>query len=221
MSHTLPSQSSKYAYAPLSPFIVAVGNPDLKADEIYSYEVGYLGEYLDKRLRLDGSLYYMYIRNRTELTTTPGLPVVISYSNANRVIARGVELEAKYMLGSQSFAYANLTRESVTDIAGVREMTETTPNEKVNVGAQAFLGRGFTGTLNAGYKDAYVAKSTLTGTYGRIPDFWRLDARLAYRPRPAYEIFVAGNNLIQARHMEYIDGLAVPRVLYAGFSAKF
>jgi outer membrane receptor protein involved in Fe transport len=84
----------------------------------------------------------------------------------------------------------------------------------------AALKYGVSAAFNLGYKDNYTAVP-FSGTAVNIPSFWRLDARLGYRPHDWVELFVAGKNLLDPRHAEFADSLEVPRTYYGGLSVSF
>jgi hypothetical protein len=50
---------------------------------------------------------------------------------------------------------------------------------------------------------------------------FRLDARVAWTPCPGWELFVAGQNLLQPYTVEYADGAANPRVVRGGVSVRY
>ena len=84
----------------------------------------------------------------------------------------------------------------------------------------AELGGGTQPSGLIGYKNDYHTVST-RGTTLDAPRSFRLDARLAWTPRPGWELFVAGSNLLQPYTVEYADGSANPRVVRGGLSARF
>ncbi|MFA6004766.1 MAG: TonB-dependent receptor [Elusimicrobiota bacterium] len=219
---TIPSPVKKYGDDQLSPTTRLVSNPDMIPDRLSSYDLAYIGEWFNRRLATEADLYYMVIKDRTVVKNTiVGPAVQIKSDNSDRAIARGAELKLRYDLAKGANLYANYTREVITDIVGNRECTASTPVNKFNLGGRARLGPGWSAAVNAGYKDGYLTKSTVTGIYQDQPAYWRLDAGLAYSPRPELEFFFNGQNLLIPKHREFNDAVMAPRAFYGGATLKF
>jgi iron complex outermembrane receptor protein len=78
---------------------------------------------------------------------------------------------------------------------------EDFPDRHFNVRSLLNLSRNIQLDLMAYYMDEMSAG-------GHIPDFWRVDVRLAWKPREHLEFELIGQNLFEDRHPEYW-GLAV------------
>ncbi len=203
---------------------VILGSRTLKASPLTDYEAGWTGRFLDRTVETDLTGYYMYIQDHLNLdaTTVPaGYFDALAYDNTNTVQLRGLEASVKWHFAPGSSAYANLTRETVTDQDAHSLYIATTPKHKVNFGADALLGAGVRASFNAGWKDAYLADSNTGTAQDVIPAFWRFDARLGWSPRAGLELFVSGQNLFAPSRREYIDGLAVPRTVYGGATVRY
>lgn len=208
------------------PYVQVNGDSRLGTERLYSYEAAYSGTFLDKKLAAEAGFFYMDIRNISasivqSFVFFPFPLQTRTYAQVDRAAARGAEVKLNYKLGRRSSFYANYTREHITDQSGQEFVLKTTPAHKANLGGVVALGRGFTLSANAGYKDGYVAVSDSRFVSTVIPAYWRLDARLAYSPGKNMEIFVTGNNLAMSRHSEFIDTLEIPRTVYGGMSVNF
>jgi outer membrane receptor protein involved in Fe transport len=235
MAHTNPGFTDSYPnYVAASmdgvgPTAQVLPNPYLKSYELQNYETGYRGFWLDQRLETGVSLYYMKIRDHVNIEdmqkegriSAAAPPEFFQYDNSNYLIGRGVELEAKADLGAGRSAYANWSHEIVTDRDGHSVYIRTTPSHIVNLGLLAPLPGEVTAAVNAGYKDGYLADSITGSNQVDIRPFWRLDARLSWRPLPGAELFVGGHNLLSPRTVEFVDGLTVPRRWYGGVRVRF
>jgi outer membrane receptor protein involved in Fe transport len=153
----------------------------------------------------------------------PSFPAVQSVDNRNAALARGAELSADYALAPGRALFANYTFEDITDAKGPdafgNDPARSTPRHKFNVGGRAALARGVTFSTILGYKDDYHTVSS-RGTSLDSSRSFRLDARLAWTPRPGWELFVAGQNLLQPYTVEYADGSANPRTVRGGLSVR-
>jgi iron complex outermembrane receptor protein len=219
---TLVGQRSDYL---LSPGVKIVGNPGEEPERAASYELGWNGRFLDGALRPSAAVYLMSIRSQYfNYVAAPGIPALISSDNRQASHYRGAELSVEYALARDRALFANYTWEKISDDKGVdalgQDRSRSTPTHMFNVGGRAGLSGGFTASAVLGYKDDYHITSS-RGTALDAPRSFRLDARLAWSPRRGWEVFVAGSNLLQPYTVEYADGTADPRLVRAGFSAKF
>ncbi|HAM35185.1 MAG TPA: hypothetical protein DEB40_12935 [Elusimicrobia bacterium] len=220
---TLPAFFRKSANFQPSAGVKVEGNSGLKPQKIRSTEIGLFSELLDRRLEGQVNLYYMSVFDMENTIVThlpPPPPMVFSYDNANAAIARGLEAALKLHLRGKGSVSANYTREQITDAKGSAAVFRATPRHKFNLGGQALLGRGFSFSFNAGYKDGYLAYSDSRSQSLDIPAYWRLDARLSYVYKEL-ELFVSGQNLLKQTHREFADGLGVPQSIFGGCSCRF
>ena len=228
VAHTVHDLYPLFADSNLSPTTLSLGNSDLIPYKVTSYETGYRGEYMDRHLEFDSSLYYTEIDNfhiqLPQSITFDPLLITLVFENYDDSIARGVENEIKYHFSASRWVYANYTYEDVTDKAGDLGLrAKNTPDHKANFGGAADLGRGFSGSVDFGYKDAYFITSEVRQISLAVPAYWRMDARLAYA-LPWYkdaQLYIAGQNLLESQHVEFPDGLAVPRTYQGGVTVKF
>lgn len=204
----------------------AYGNPStLSPSPLTDYEAGWIGRFLDRALEAQFTGYYMYIQDHVNLDAadvTNGTSVTaLTYDNTNTVELRGMEASLKWRFAPGRSVYANYTRETVTDQDHHSLYINTTPKNKVNLGFDVALPQHLRLSANAGYKDAYLADSNTGTSQDVIPAYWRMDARLGWRPVPKLELFVAGQNLLAATRREYIDGLVVPRMIEGGLTLRY
>jgi iron complex outermembrane receptor protein len=223
---TIPTLMHQHADYALSPTVTYVGNPGFGPEKIASWETGWNGRFLDGALKSSVSLYYMTISDYGLLSAQPsGGGILLMSTNGDRAFARGAELSADYALGRGRAVFANYTYERITNDAGSSptryDPTRSTPRHKANVGARAALPKGFTASAILGYKDTYLINSDSRGTSAQIPRHFRLDARLAWSPRQDWEVFVAGQELLQRSFSEYVDGTASPRAVRGGVKVRF
>lgn len=230
MAHTNPGFADAYAnYQPDPGVIYLIPNPFLKSYELQNYELGWRGSFLDERLTLGSSLYYMKIRDHVNIENlnhqagdfSGNPPIVLQYDNSNYLIGRGMEWEARLALAPGRSAYANYSLETVSDRDAHTIYIKTTPKHIVNLGFVAALGGGFTLSSNAQWKDGYLADSISGDNQVWIDPFWRLDARLSYEPTRWLELYVSGLDLLAPRRVEFVDGLTVPRRWYGGARVRF
>jgi outer membrane receptor protein involved in Fe transport len=172
--------------------------------------LGYRGAY--SRLQTEANLFYMNVNNEQATVVQSESPRVTTFGNIDSSVARGTELKVNYHFKAHDYLYANYTYERISDSLDDPATEETTPRDKVNFGGSTALGHGIVASANAGYKDTSRFSST------SAPAYLRVDARLAYEDGRGVTLFVAGQNLLDPNHIEYSDGLNIPRTYQAGIS---
>jgi iron complex outermembrane receptor protein len=224
---TIPSLWESRVDRQSAQVVVMEGNPDLEPQKLSSYEVGYLGDYLKKRLRVETNFFYMKIDDlSTSFTKEPAnffvfppTPNVFSFDNRNDATAKGAELKLAYRFAPGRLVHANYTMEHIEDELGDIRINDGTPAHKVNLGTMAVLAGRFSVNIQAGYKSTYRITTTSDPTNPlTAPPYWRVDARLGYYPMKHVEIFVVGKNLASPYHREFADSLKIPKTYYGGVS---
>ncbi|MCM2304027.1 MAG: TonB-dependent receptor [Elusimicrobia bacterium] len=224
---TMPPLFNKYGNYRLSAPLSLSGNAELSPQQLSSWEAGWRHRALEGALKSELSIYYMEIRDRNfAFIRTPGAPSVVSYDNRNRAAAWGAELSEEYAFAAGRAVFANYTLERIRDAKGPTDVFRTdlrtgTPVHKVNVGGRAQLGRGFGVSALLGYKDAYDANSSTRGTRMAVKRSFRLDARATWSPRPDWELFLSGMDLLQPYRVEWADGTVLPRRFEGGVTKRF
>lgn len=79
-------------------FVSTLDYPSYDPEENWSYETGFKGWALDKRLRYSVAAYFMKVDNmQVQMQPAPG---VVYTASAAKATSKGVELDADYLLGS-------------------------------------------------------------------------------------------------------------------------
>ncbi len=223
LSHALapaqPTAFKLHANNQTSATTALVGNPASTAEKLTNYEVGYIGDFLDRHLRAEANVYYQRNRDLATLITlrTIGGVTYHAFATNDETISRGVESKLSYEWSRARSVYANYTFESVTSWQSPAAEQKGTPSHKFNFGGTTGLGGGFSASANVGWKDGYDGPSP---TFLAVHPYWRLDARLSYKRGPV-EVFAAGQNLTRPVHQVEFTGLDVPRTIYGGCSLSF
>lgn len=223
---TLPNLYEKNVNHQPSSFGRIVGNPDLEPEKLQSYEISYLGQFLQGKMQLESSVFYMEITDvsASESFANPDAPppFLVTFNNSNQATAAGLEGKLRYRFSRQHSVYANYTYEVFSDDLDDIIVVDATPRHKINLGGIATLGR-ISLSANGGYKSRYktIPANRSAAFIRTIPDHFRLDLRLAYQPSASLEFAIAAKNLLTPRRIEFsdFDQLETPRTLYA--SARF
>lgn len=224
LAPTIPTFYDRAANQLASKTVLLVGNPNYAPQRLRLYEAGYQASLLENHLLIENNLYYMTIAHLSETVVKSYVfPLLtLTFDNANSAIARGDELKATYRWSARRSVYANYARETISDAKGSVNVKRGTPVNKVNLGGTTDLGFGFSVSANAGWKDGHTLTSQATNQTLDFGGYWRVDARLAYAiPGRDAEVYVAGQNLLVPAHLEFPEGLSVPRTYMAGISVRF
>jgi outer membrane receptor protein involved in Fe transport len=154
------------------------GNPDLENERLLTYEVGYKGSLLNKKLYFDVELFINDIDKIRNTTTV--LPA--TFRNDNKAEVYGVETALDYRPYKWLSAYFNYTALRVDDKLQIYD--EQNPRHKVNLSFRLFWERKFP----PDYFDAkwsYVGSlatidpNTLPLVKTKVPNYFKLDIKLA------------------------------------------
>jgi iron complex outermembrane receptor protein len=188
------------------------GNPNLQSETLIGYESGYRAQ-LAKRLAIDLAVY----RNRYNnlRTNEPGNPFVdaggpqpwiilpITFGNLASGSTHGVEVDANLTVrpwwslnGYYSHFQAVIHQAAASrDERVVKLLEGQVPRNTWNMNSTWRLPRRWEFSQSL-YQ---VGKQP----YGNIAAYYRWDARLAWRASEQIELSLNGQNLLDARHIEY------------------
>ena len=168
--------SSALAPLPTGPYvfpILATGSPDLDAETMNAFEVGYTGTFA-RRVTVTVSAYYNVSKNRiffvpvdfySPSSPPPGwplppsvldqiaLPRTFSYRNLGRIVDRGVEVSFDTKITRNLTAFANYSWQAdpeVSDQGSTAIPVNLPARNRVNVGLSANVG-AFFGSLSVNY----------------------------------------------------------------------
>ncbi|MDP3544012.1 MAG: TonB-dependent receptor [Elusimicrobiota bacterium] len=223
-ANTKPQILHRYAdFFANSGAVHIAGNRNLTPSPLTNYELGWRGLLLERALTLELTGFYTEIRDHINLDAAngPGFFRNYTYDNTNTVILRGLEAAVRWRVGPGRSLYSNYTQETVADQDAHDVYVKTTPRHKVNLGFDWALPLNLRASMNAGWKDAYLADSTSGPAQNHVHAFWRVDARLGWSPSSWLELFMAGQNLERPYRREYVDGLLVPRRIQGGATVRF
>ena len=98
------------------------------------------------------------------------------------------------------------------------------PQQEFNARATVQLPHDVEFTISAYYVDQLAALDANTGN--GVPDYTRVDTRLAWKPMDYLELSLVGQNLLDNEHQEssaflYQNNSQVPRSVYGNVTLKF
>ncbi|NBO18891.1 MAG: TonB-dependent receptor [Proteobacteria bacterium] len=214
-------------------FIQSAGNHNLSAEKQNSYETGYRVQAL-KNLSFDATAFYSLFGKL--VTNQLGSPVAYTFPgggiapytiipvtpiNANSSHSHGVELAARWEPTNFwkldfTYSYLDIKRQR-RDQPGF-SVSNSSPPQQAGVRSTLLLPNNVELSNNVYYVDELKNQ--------RIPDYVRVDARVAWSPMPGLELSVVGQNLFDSEHPEFTGFVyqaraQVPRSVYGNVTWKF
>jgi iron complex outermembrane receptor protein len=196
------------------PAVVTVfGNPAFKPESLLAYELGYRLQ-AARRFSVDIATYFNSYHHLVTLepdnpffATDPQpahLVIPLTFGNQQHGTAMGGEISSNLnltahwrLIPSYSFLNLDLHNDPTShDSTGLTGQTHS-PRHQYQIRSNLDLSRRFQFDAAAYYTAALPGLS--------IAAYTRLDARLGYRPRPDFEISLAGQNLQGGKHQELIS----------------
>lgn len=205
------------------------GNPDLKAEKLNAYELGYRIQ-PHERFFVDVSTFFNSYTRLIVTSAAPamsGPPVIFQYDtfqNAMSGEVYGVEVNPTWnvsdiwkITGSYSFLEMNLHSSAVSAL-GKPEAIETN-NPQHQFGLRSYL----TLPLNLAFDSSIYYVGALENQ--NVPDYLRLDLRVGWQPSRSLEVSIGMQNLLDAHHPEFTSfttqATEVERSYYAKLTWRF
>ena len=209
----IPSDAGGFGVVQIS------GNPDLKAENVLDYELGYRNQ-LNRRMSFDVSTFFS---NYTDLRTTePGAPFVATnpthlvvpemWGNLARAHNFGAELSGSWDVTSRWRLNAGFSVLSmnITPDASSRDTTVAltggySPKHQAQLRSSVRLSRRLEWDTSAYFVGAL--------SNGPVPAYTRLDTRLGWTMGESISFSVSGQNLLSPYHLEFLNGTLVQPTL--------
>jgi iron complex outermembrane recepter protein len=214
---------------PFPPFnlpnaITTTGNPNLRSEEVISYEAGYRTTF-SKSVSLDVTGFYNDYRDlRYGIPGTPtfngfSLVTPLLFTNALKGETYGVEIATVWQMldwwrwdVNYSWLHTNIQERSILQ-------NSISPQQRVSL-------RGALSpwdTIDMDFWFRYVDTNTAVGEFGTtyVKPYVTLDLRLAYRPHKNVELSLVGQNLLADSHLEYVnENQTLPTAIDRGMYGK-
>jgi iron complex outermembrane receptor protein len=218
---------------PISPFLN--GSRQFQAEVQLSYELGYRFAFSDKA-SIDLTAFYSdydKLRGSTrgapvlETSPQPHIDIPLMLNNQTRASTHGFEAVAMWQMTdwlrwdlNYSFLKTAFDEPITTGISPQHKMSVRAVVNPVDKVSLDFWLR-YNGTATA-----LQPIRTLQDSVRVIPDYVSLDVRLAWKPHPAVELSLVGQNLLDDSRLEYIDETfitptEIPRSFYGKVAFEF
>jgi iron complex outermembrane receptor protein len=217
---------------PLPVLLSALGNPKLDTEELTAYELGYRVE-LTKHLSLDAAAFYddygnliAPIGTSTQIETgasPPYVSVTSPQENAGPAHTYGLEISARWDATDYWHLTANYSWLD-TQLGFYSPDTQPGPRQQAQLRSSLDLPCRLELNGDVSFVDQVAAP------YGmgqmNIPSYVRLDLGLVWHATRNLELGVWGENLAQARHVEYTSYTStlvteIPRGVFGRITIRF
>ena len=202
----------------------ALGNPDLRPEQSRTFDLGVEQRLLGGRLRAVATAFRQDYLDQIAYTVVDYNTFQGTYVNLGETRAQGLELSldahpvpALQLLGAYTFLDGTILQSaSGSDpVYAVGRPLLRRPRNQASFSANLGLARasaGATFVYVGGRADSDFVGLGLTAN----PSYTRLDARLRVRLAAAAEVYVIGENLLDARYQEVLGYPAPGRSIRAG-----
>jgi outer membrane receptor protein involved in Fe transport len=184
----------------------ALGNEDLENEQVHSFEAGWLGRFLDERLRVSVDLFYNIYLNTTifvvDIPLRMGAPDILNstlqFENSPEEIhAYGGETEVAWKFNDDWSAWCNLGLRKVTSVDTDEEL-ETEPTLRVNLGGRYLPPDGWLVDVALHYVSSYSVPLVNPASTLDPPELMPLGDRFLLFGRIGYRVKVFGDMLAEA-----------------------
>ncbi len=150
----LQTPGEQYAFREFSTRVI--GNTNVENEELWSFEAGYLGEFLDERLRVSLDLYFNQLRHELYLdldivTAANGLPDI---ENSSGLIRNSTDVYN--MAGGELLVRYDVTKDislmafwdhRYVSVGSLSNQSDETPKNLFGLGGRFLLDPGFIGSF--------------------------------------------------------------------------
>ncbi|HPU56296.1 MAG TPA: TonB-dependent receptor [Verrucomicrobiota bacterium] len=195
-----------------------VGGTNFQSETVIAYELGYRTRLADRVSGSISAFYNAYDNLRSTSSSPPpalfGLPLY--FDNNLEGETYGFELSVQYQVLDWWRVQANYTllKEDIRVKSGRTDfnnaLNETAdPEHQVGLRSSMDLPGNIELDLGLRWIDSFVFNDV--GTPATVPDYFELDARIAWRPTRNVELSIVGQNLLHDHHLEYVISSPNPR----------
>ncbi len=201
-----PSRIDRDLYFPPKPPYLLAGGPTFRSESLVAYEAGYRVQ-AAPRMSFSASAYYNDYQHLRSIERMPAGTYVIA--NQMEGHTYGAELWGEIVL-TQDWrlkpGYAYFKEElrmlpGSTDPSGVMGAGND-PQHRIKLRSLLTLGNGWELDLLIRHISALPKPE--------VPAYTALDVHLGWRPSPAWEVALIGQNLTEARHVEFAASSTAP-----------
>jgi iron complex outermembrane receptor protein len=229
---------------PLPITLSSIGNRDLDAEEITSFEIGYQTRLLESKLHFKVDAFYNILdeiiefRQEDYTLPPPPPPFVLDFENVGEATAYGGEISVEYHFSERLSAYFNYSYQELTARDdGVQfqlnedgDHIDSSPEHKINAGLYGELENGLNGSIDLsfvdetafGFFDSTSTPLPFQPTVVELDDYTSVAARIGYKFRdPEIEVSLIIQNAFDDAHQEFPLGELLQRQVLVQIFGRF
>ncbi len=192
--------------------VIFQGDPNLEPETMIGAELGYLGNFLNGRLRLNFDFYYNNVNDLILLELSPLGPTEFLFHpvNVGDVNIYGIEYGVKYRVFDWwDFTFDHSFLHQSNDVAG------RGPSHMINIGNRFNTKVGFSANVAFNWMSDYRVVNVGAATFRENEDLFRLDVRLAQKfLKDKLEFAVIGQGIVDYPRIEFEDTLRTDRRIF-------
>ena len=195
---------------PLPILVQVSGNSNFQSEEVIAYELGYRLRPIN-RLTFDLAGYYNRYSNLRATNTIPSTPPTLAFNGGNPYLRSALEInntDSADIYGMElalewqpldwwrlkgSYAYSEIKTDKRAELNEAQN--ESLPRHQFSLRSSMNLGKDIEADAWLRYVDSF--------DNGRVPSYWTLDLKVAWRPVKNLELALVGQNLLEDRHQEF------------------
>lgn len=210
-------------------FVTLLGNKQQNSEKVISYEAGYRTHLL-KKIFLDITTFYNHYDDLKTFETeapfsTPNTLVPLRWTNNGEASSYGIELSADYkvtdtwkLIGSYSFINIDTSLKPNSNDTSLKDEEKKVPRHQYNIRSNLTL----SDTVELDNMLYYVNDLDALN----IPDYFRFDSRVSWKPLKGLELSLVGQNLFDSYHKEFkaisvLPSVEVGRSVYGKVTWRF
>ncbi len=186
------------------------GSMNFTSEKLLAYEVGYRAEMSSQLAASLSTFYNFYSDIRSTTPTGPpasfGLPIVLQNNLQGETY--GIELSSDYQMLDWWRLHAgyDYLQEHIHVKPGAVDFTNAL-NETADPSNQVFVrsSMDLPQNIQLDTEGRWIDSLRINNgpVAGKVPDYFEMNARLAWHPTNQLELSLTGENLLHARHVEY------------------
>ncbi|MDF3056401.1 MAG: TonB-dependent receptor [Rariglobus sp.] len=227
----MPSRIDRDLRQPSTGFPIFTGGSGFDSETVIAYELGYRAQ-LAPNLLVSLSTFYNHYDDLRSLSLSPApFFFPLYFDNNLEGETYGFELTTTYevMKGWRLHAGYTLLQEDIRVKSGEVDVINNGLNETADPQNQFSIRSSWDlpghVELDVGLRWVDSLRINNGGTAATVPSYTEMDLRLAWRPSPALEFSVVGQNLLHDQHPEYgVPGPAreeIERSVYAKVTWRY
>ena len=187
-------------------FMWGTANPDLKAESLWNYELGFTQRLFDDRLSYGLNLFYA---NGSNMIVTSSVDGRMVNTNTGKIKNTGIEVQANYAISQRWSSEANYS------YLHMKYPVISAPQHKLYAGVVFSQGRWDLGSGIQYINGLYTSVQANDIGNESTENFMLWNIRGSYRLTKGLQLWVRGENLL-AQKYEIMKGYPMPKATFMG-----